>query len=140
MAAFVPIRLTAGGYHAKHHWSCILAFNIMFFAFCILIRFMNPEILRFYCLVSVTMSALIIWKLSPVEAVNKPLREAKRIMLRNKSLVITTVNMIIVLVVFFINLIPADLFAFYFSGMFGAGISLVAAVAGKNDKRISNDS
>lgn len=129
MAAFVPLRLTAGGYHAKHHWSCILIFNTIFFAFCILLKYISVDIMLFYCLSAVVVSSILIWILSPIEAVNKPLIESKKVMLRRKSIFIAFLNMVIVTILYFIKELPISLFSFYFSGVLAASFSLVAAVA-----------
>jgi accessory gene regulator B len=38
LAAFIPLRVLAGGFHAKTHWLCILVFTL---GFCILVWLMS---------------------------------------------------------------------------------------------------
>jgi len=124
-AAFIPLRLSAGGYHAKHHWSCILSTNTIFFAFAMMLRYMYTNFMLPYILLSVTVSFLLIWKLSPVEAVNKPLSIDQRKKQRNRSITIAAINMTIVIASYMLPQIPVSIVAYYISGMLAASLSLI---------------
>ena len=128
-AAFIPLRLSAGGYHAKHHWSCIVGFNIIFLAFAALHHYMSAGHILPYLLVSVLISSLLIWSLAPVEAVNKPLKDEQRKRQRQRSIIIACVNLAITLLFFTGQSINKflPLFAFYNSGALAASLSLLAA-------------
>ena len=126
--AFIPLRLTAGGYHAKHHWSCCLAINIVFLFFAILLRYMNASLLLPYVFFAIIVSTLIIWRLSPVEAINKPVSESKRKRLRERSIVIASINMAVVLICYLIPALPTIFAAYYLSGALAASLSMLAAV------------
>lgn len=128
-AAFIPLRLSAGGYHAKHHWSCIVGFNVIFLAFAALHHYMSTSHILPYLLVSVLISSLLIWSFAPVEAVNKPLKDEQRKRQRQRSLIIACVNLAITLLFFAFQSINKflPLFAFYNSGALAASLSLLAA-------------
>lgn len=128
--AFIPLRLTAGGYHAKHHWSCILGFNIIFLVFILLHHYMNIEYAFPYSLAAIAISALLVWSLAPVEAVNKPLKAAQRETQRKKSVVISSINLALVLLFFAVPAIDnfTPFLAIYSSGALAASLSLVMVV------------
>lgn len=85
LAGFVPLRLTAGGYHASTHFRCYAFFTSMF-AFCLVIETKLSGTLQ-PVLVSLFSSGLIL-SMSPIEAVNKPLKAQQRKRNRRYSFVI----------------------------------------------------
>ena len=131
--AFIPLRLTAGGYHAKHHWSCILGFNLIFLGFSVIHHFMNVEYVLIYSLITIIVSSLFIWSFAPVEAVNKPLKEAQRMMQRNKSIIIACFNLALVLLFYSIsiNVKYQQFLVFYSSGAFATSLLLIVEVIRK---------
>ena len=139
--AFIPLRLAAGGYHAKHHWSCIIGFNVIFFAFIVLHHYMNIEYALPYSLVAITVSSLIVWSFAPVEAVNKPLKVVHRQTQRKKSIIISNINLVLVLLYFAIHAIAkhAHFLAIYSSGALAASLSLVIAVLVNQQERTHTD-
>jgi len=44
LAAFISIRNSSGGFHAKNHESCILTFTTLFVVFCLMINIFNDHI------------------------------------------------------------------------------------------------
>ena len=128
-AAFIPLRLAAGGYHAKHHWSCVLGFNIVFLIFAHLNRLMIVEFTYLYIIASAIISTLFIWSLAPVAAVNKPLKVNQRERLRKRSIVIACVNLAVAELFCLVGALRnySAFFAFYNSGALAASLSLIAA-------------
>jgi len=126
--AFIPLRVTAGGYHAKHHWSCCLALNVVFLSFAFLLRYMSETLFLPYIFLAIIVSSLIIWRFSPVEAVNKPVSEGKQKRLRERSIVIASINMAVALACYLIPAFPIRLAAYYLSGALAVSFSMVAAV------------
>ncbi|MCL2717819.1 MAG: accessory gene regulator B family protein [Lachnospiraceae bacterium] len=124
--AVVSLRITAGGYHAKGHWSCFLVNNITYLIFAVLLKYLLADYLLYYTLLSVITASTIIWFLAPIEAKNKPLSDRKKAKVRTASLVIALINIILVLVFISINLTETFI-AYYISGMLAASISLIAA-------------
>jgi len=126
--AFIPLRVTAGGYHAKHHWSCCLAINVIFLFFALLIRYIDDSLLLPYIFISAILSLFIIWRISPVEAVNKPVSESKIKLLRKRSIVIAVINIAVAVTCSFMPEIFIKYKAYYLSGAFAASLSMVLAV------------
>jgi accessory gene regulator B len=124
MVAFIPLRTTAGGYHARHHWSCILAFNAIFFVFSIFCKHLAIGLVMPYALVAVIISSLFVWSFSPVEAVNKPLTAEKRERNRKNSVIITCINMVLVIVLYYLPILSVESISFYVSGALTAGLLL----------------
>lgn len=129
--AFIPLRLAAGGYHANHHWTCILGFNLIFLGVVVLYHYINIEYILPYSLIAIIVSALFIWSFAPVEAVNKPLKAVQREIQRNKSIIIACVNLALILILLFYSRFATDKYTqflvFYSSGVFAASLSLVVA-------------
>lgn len=138
--AFIPLRLSAGGYHAKHHWSCILGFNAIFTGFVLLNKYVIAEYAFPYALAAIAVSSLLIWTLAPVEALNKPLKATQRVQQRERSIIIACVNLALVLLFNAVSwLARYEYFlAFYSSGALAAGGTLVVAVA-NNRKKQANE-
>jgi len=134
--AFIPLRMTAGGYHAKHHWSCIWGFIIIFFGFSMLCNHLNIRFVFIYTLISIVFSSLMVWIFSPIEAINKPLTEEKRKRNRKHSLIIVGINMAIVVLSYYIPNSPVKLLSYYISGSLAAGLLLpLAYFVNKKAKR-----
>lgn len=132
--SFISLRSSAGGYHAKHHWSCIIGTSATFLMFALVLRFINPDFMLPYSLLAVLASSLIIWVFSPVEAANKPLEEQKRKDQRNRSIILSSINMVIVILSFVCSFTHKAIIAFYISGALAASLSLVIAVAARKTK------
>lgn len=139
--AFIPLRLTAGGYHAKHHWSCILGFNAIYFGFIMFHHYMNIKYALPYSLAAIAVSSLLVWSLAPVEAINKPLKDGQRENQRNKSIVISSINLALVLLFFAVPAIAkyAPFLAIYSSGALAASLFLVVAALVDRQERAETD-
>lgn len=80
LAAFIPLRITAGGYHAKHHYSCMLLNAVMYSLGLFLADKLKEQAAIPLCFLECCFSLIVISLFSPVPARNKPLRakEQKR--------------------------------------------------------------
>jgi accessory gene regulator B len=135
VVAFIPLRLSAGGYHAKHHWSCILSMSITFSIFALILKYMNSNFVLLYSISTVFVSSLLIWAFSPVEAVNKPLKDEQREKQRSQSILLVSMNMAVATISYLFPLVPKIMIAFYVSGMLAASLLLVVAIATNKTKR-----
>ena len=133
--AFIPLRINAGGYHTKHHWSCFLMVNIVFLLFAVLVKYMSASYVLPYVVFSCMVSSMLIWALSPVEAENKPLSGNQRERLRKRSIIIASINMTLTLIFVFIPQLPLTYMGYYSSGALAASGSLIAAAASAKFKR-----
>lgn len=127
LIAFIPLRTTAGGYHARTHFFCILSFCTTFFIFIMLIKtftFFSTEIYLSICAVG---SLALIFGMSPVQASNKPLTKDEAVRNRTKSLVIATFFMIPMILAIAIPALKGEYIAAFYSGELSAALSLVVA-------------
>lgn len=80
LAAFIPLRLSAGGYHAKRHSGCILFNAGTYFAGLSVMILLPTQATAILCIMESCFSLVVIVLFAPVPAKNKPLsaREHKR--------------------------------------------------------------
>lgn len=99
LAAFIPLRLSAGGYHAKHHVSCILFNAGVYFAGLSAVIMLPAQTAAILCLMESSLSLVMIVLFAPVPAKNKPLSARER--KRNRRLSLGLGFMLLVLCVLF---------------------------------------
>lgn len=75
LASFIPLRLSAGGYHAKHHYSCILFNTIIYSMSVASVKLFSMRSLDIFCLLESTVSSITTFLFAPVPAKNKPLTD-----------------------------------------------------------------
>lgn len=124
---FLPIRLSAGGYHAKKHITCILGFNFIYIGFCIILVSLPISLYSSYIAASALISLILILLFSPVEASNKPLRpyERKRQRKRSIALASSIISIALIASVLFSRLLP--LICWFISGLLCASLLLLYA-------------
>ena len=127
LLAFIPIRSTAGGYHANSHFSCCLVFAVAYIIVLTAISLMTEQTAMYACLVLVVISSIIVFCYAPVEARNKPLSQRVRKSNRNRSVVLACLNLALVLVMICLPVRNKWVFGSYFQGVATAAISMLAA-------------
>lgn len=71
LGAFMPLRIYAGGYHAKTPMQCALKTWLLFFCFLLWLKYVPGYIwLQIFLLL---LAGLCLWRFAPVEHENKPL-------------------------------------------------------------------
>jgi accessory gene regulator B len=127
LLAFIPLRTTAGGYHAKTHWGCGLVFIVAFTASLLLIHFIGAALLvKTIPFISIFSFFIVIW-LSPVEAKNKPLTDKQRKQNRTRSIFIAAINLLLAFIVYLLpQLVLINTIACYYLGIGTATVSIVA--------------
>lgn len=75
LASFIPLRLSAGGYHAKHHYSCILFNTIIYSMSVASVKLFSMRSLDIFCLLESAVSSITTFLFAPVPAKNKPLTD-----------------------------------------------------------------
>lgn len=132
MAGFVPLRISGGGYHARTHTRCyaLIASTFLVALLCSLyydIRFV-PDIV-------VTMiSCALIFRLAPVAAPNKPLKDDQWLMNRKKACLVCGFKVCTMLFVQILG-IKGSYYTIYCFGFFAATLSMVAAKIVDNSGR-----
>lgn len=91
IAAYIPLRSFAGGYHAKTPVRCYIVSIILILAFSLVIKYVHFTI--FICSIVIVVSSAVILCLSPVEDKHKPFDGREQAVYRKKSLIILAVEM-----------------------------------------------
>lgn len=73
LIAFMPLRIYAGGYHARTPMQCAVKTWLLFLGILLLYKF-SPDLLCAQILL-LAITGLSLWKFAPVEHENKPLEE-----------------------------------------------------------------
>lgn len=107
MAAYMPLRSFAGGYHAKTAVRCYFFSIAMMSAVLWVMRCVTYVTLVCGCLTVV--SGSIIWFLVPVEDRNKPLDELEKVVYRKKARKIVLAESILSLITGFCGLIRLEM-------------------------------
>lgn len=99
IVAFIPLRIFAGGYHAKHHLSCIFLNAIVYLGCLIAINMLSTPVMILACIIESCFSFAMIFQFAPVPAKNKPLsvKEYKR----NRYVSLTLSSLFLVLCMLF---------------------------------------
>ena len=93
VAAFAPLRSTAGGFHAKTQWGCYIIFTTIYIGCGLLSACVGlpawADVLICCC------SLVIVVCLSPVQAINKPLTLRRRERNRKRSIVVMVIDLLV---------------------------------------------
>lgn len=126
LVAFILLRTTAGGYHAKSHIGCIMVGTI---AFALLLAASRLQInWTIFILVTSIISLVLILIFSPVEAHNKKLNEERKAKNRKVSICIAILNLLITVPVLLVDGL-SDVLNIYFAGVFAAALSMLVVKA-----------
>ncbi len=101
LLAYMPLRSYAGGYHARTQFRCY--WISLFIAAVALLGMREIHWTSLSALISVIISACIIFMLAPVEDANKPLDASEKIIYKKKTRRIFLFEVFITLVFWFIN-------------------------------------
>ena len=119
LLAFIPLRLTAGGYHANTHLMCIIVFSVGYAALMTLYvttaGFFSPMLLT---AVSAVCFCLDLW-LSPVPTPNKPLADKEKRVNRRRSLLIAAVCLLLTALSFFAGRVLLTILTYFCPGAAG---------------------
>lgn len=95
MAAYIPLRSFAGGYHAKTPLRCYIFSVIMLIVVSIGMKYLYMTEWVYYVVLAAAASVVLI--LSPVEDRNKPLDETEHKVYKRRTVLIMTVELFIAL-------------------------------------------
>lgn len=126
LAAFVPLRIKGGGYHAKSHIGCIFTFSV---AFIVLLCSLRWTIGRYFLapLVATLVLATALG-FAPVEAKNKQLTPDQKSSNRKKCLYICIANLFLSIIGMLLRWHDFSYYIIYFMGVIAAGFSMIVAV------------
>jgi hypothetical protein len=110
-------------------------FGAVFLAFTWLITHLSHPFMGLYMIVSTLAAFVIVWEIAPVEALNRPMSDEKRVRFRNYCLLTTSFYMMLAVV---ITLKPAWQtlpVMFFHSGYVAAVLSMLAAAITDRSRR-----
>ena len=127
LLGFIPMRLIAGGYHAKTHLRCFVLLLVNYSLFLSIVRLVPMEIANFTALIVLAGSIILILILAPVADQNKPLSENEY--RRNKAISQISVSIYAVLLVLIISFGNDSRIALpIVLGLFSVALSLLSSV------------
>lgn len=113
---YCSIRLYAGGFHASTNNRCMIMF-VMAYCISVFLFEIHPDISQNWLILSLGMENILVFALSPVEAVNNSLPEIKKINMKFKaSLLSAGISCLIVVIYWIIPPISILLFWVHMAG------------------------
>lgn len=91
LAGFIPMRITAGGFHAKTPLRCFFSFCGSYFIFIAIALRLHESEMQFAILVNSIVTVLAVYLCSPIPAANKPLSDEEIPQKRMLSIVVASV-------------------------------------------------
>jgi len=140
MTGFVPLRILAGGYHAKNHFRCFLVLLAVYSAFLLLINSMPTDVIAqtTIMLILLSLSVLSVFRFAPSEDRNKPLSTEESVRFKKRSrLAIVCYSVLVGLQIVFVS---NKIFAFALTlGVFTVAVSLLANFIKNEHSEIRNN-
>jgi accessory gene regulator B len=102
LVTYILIRTYAGGYHAKSQLGCYIFSTVAITV--ILLGIKHITFSCFICLIAALISAIVIYVLSPIENINKPLSKKEKIMYGKKSRTLVGIFTTLSLIMWFIGI------------------------------------
>lgn len=123
---FIPLRLTAGGYHAKNHFRCFLVLMGTYAAFLLAVFFLPELVHQVTAFAAIAVSLVLIVVLAPVEDKNKPLSADEVKSFKKKSRV--AIVLYAVVIACLLLLLSKDIYGLSLSlGVLSVALSLLAS-------------
>lgn len=94
LLAFIPLRVFAGGYHAKTPMQCAVKTWILFTAVLLWMRFVQGTL--WLGLIILAATGICIWRFAPLEDEHKPLEDYEVVKYRKKAVGIYLIELIMV--------------------------------------------
>lgn len=130
LIVFIPLRLCAGGYHAKNHLACIIFNLAVYFAALALSNNLSGKDAQMFCLCESVISFLAVLLLAPVQSKNKPLTENEKRRNREKAIFISSLILILSFLLAALDLYNIFSCKMLFCGQASSTILLLLSKAG----------
>ena len=98
MAAYIPLRSCAGGYHAKTPVRCYVFSIILIFAVVLAMKYVHFTV--FICSIMIVGSSIVILRLAPVEDKNKSLDAEEQKVYRKRTYLIWAAELAVAIICF----------------------------------------
>ena len=83
---FLPLRYTAGGFHARTHKGCLLLSIGIYWSSMVLLACLSIQLEKYLAAGMGISILLIIWKSAPIDHANRPFQKGELVYFRRKSL------------------------------------------------------
>lgn len=123
LAAFITLRLHAGGYHAKTHVGCVAVLVVFLLAYTAALRLLSPAGKTVTAAVFLVISTAAIIAFAPVGHPNHPLSDKTKKKLRSKTLILLGMWIVFCIVFHFFR---TELSFFAASGVFTSALAMTA--------------
>lgn len=126
IAVYTPLRLTAGGYHARSHLKCILYTQITFIVFVMSALALGKKYI--WCLMVLYMVAVLtLLRLAPVEAENKPLTGEEKHKQQLNTWGFQTIILIVIVIAAIFGVMKNEIVLCIMAANISVAISLILA-------------
>ncbi|MCL2221562.1 MAG: accessory gene regulator B family protein [Oscillospiraceae bacterium] len=88
LLGFIPLRVVAGGYHAKNHFRCITLFMCIYGTYLLLLTLFPYELLLQLIVATSALSLALVYLLAPSEDRNKPISDEQKAIYKRKSKIV----------------------------------------------------
>lgn len=132
---FTPLKVHAGGYHAKTPLQCVLIYIIVVYLSIVVTQsFMNSIIFQICILAGLVISSIILIKFAPAESINKPLcQEQKR---HNRTCTFLTFSIQCMLIIMALIFHTMNYYMFLFIiGIVAESVSLLIKERGETHEK-----
>ena len=99
LAGFVPLRLIAGGYHAKNHFRCFLILMFVYSSLLMTLSYLPLEYMVAVIITSCLVSGVLVFLFAPSEDNNKPITSEETTRFRKKSRIAIACNSVVLVVI-----------------------------------------
>ena len=103
LISFIPLRIYAGGYHARTYDMCTLASTVLICIVCLITKIIPHNILIEFNLTVGVISGVLIFSLAPIEDYNKPLVYVEKECYKKRSRAIWIIETMAWLICYCIN-------------------------------------
>lgn len=104
LVSYIPLRIYAGGYHARTYTVCTLDSAILIFIVCLVTKVIPNNIIIEVNIIIGLVSGILVFTLAPVEDSNKPLEYMEKDCYRRRSRVIWVIETVIWIVCYCLRL------------------------------------
>ncbi len=128
LLAFIPLRLFAGGYHARNHLFCILLNTAAYFVSCLLAVCLEKTAAVFVTLLGNFTSFALIILFAPIPAKNRPLSVAEKSRNRTISLLLASTYSSVCIILYCLHLLGNTMSIMLFCGQMMATFLLFGGI------------
>lgn len=125
LLGFIPLRLFAGGYHAKSHLFCVLFNTAVYSVSCLIALNIEESTAILASVIESCVSFALVFLFAPVPAKNKPLSIEEKKRNRRISLALTGIFLVLCIALYYTHLLGSVFCKILFCGQMMATVLLL---------------